>query len=415
LQILNTILGGGAGIVPLPHAMHLAGGFRTGLTILMLCGALSAYTACAIISASCLVNEKTYESVARRTIGRAAAMCVRLLLIAFAFGSGVVALSIFADVAQAWLGSRSACIVCAGGMVAPIITFVRRIEQLAPVSVFASSLVLVFLLFALWTYAVSPPEATSDVARRAAAAGAEAGSLSGVLQAVSVINLSFNTHFNLLPLFFALPVPSERERALSRHKARWRQRQRMYALVCIATALAFAIYAAIGVLGCSSFGGRPSGNTLADYATLGAAGRTINNAIALAQLATLPLLVHEGVREAASLLANVGGASVSGTHELTASEAGGGSGRTERLGGVLWCTLMTLVATHTADTSAALALVAALCGAPLMSVLPVWMLLKAGDDSNGMRSPLRMALNAALLAVGTTATAACSLSALGLI
>eukprot|EP00966_Prymnesium_polylepis_P169587 3921352-Prymnesium_polylepis.1 len=41
LQILNTILGGGAGIVPLPHAMHLAGGFRTGLTILMLCGALS--------------------------------------------------------------------------------------------------------------------------------------------------------------------------------------------------------------------------------------------------------------------------------------------------------------------------------------------------------------------------------------
>ena len=96
-QIFNTILGGGAGMVPLPHALRLVGVAR-GTSLIFVCGALSAYTACAVVKAGCLVSDAhTLQGVARRTLGPSAAIGVRSLLVAFAFGSGVAALTIFAE------------------------------------------------------------------------------------------------------------------------------------------------------------------------------------------------------------------------------------------------------------------------------------------------------------------------------
>ena len=424
IQILNTILGGGAGIVPLPHAIRLSG-LRFGLWIILACGALSAYTACAIVSASCLVNERTYESVAKRTIGPAGAFAVRLLLIAFAFGSGVVALSIFADVAQSWLGARRLCVALAGCAVTPLVVFLRRIEALTPFSVFASALVFVFLAFAVETYASGGSYAAREVPPSSTG--------NSLLQATSVINLSFNTHFNLLPLFHALGGVVPLGGSISPKLMR-RQQALMHSLICVASALALVIYAAIAALGCVTFGGKPSGNTLADYSGVGAFGHWINNALAIAQLVTLPLLVHEGVREAISLVGSSSscGGSASGeqqallqrhsheghthqtshhpSHDSSGVEgAAGVSRRVEQLCGTVWCALMTLVALGAADTSTALGIVSAICGAPLMSVLPLWMLLRA-DDGMGA---LARAGNTLLLAVGTAATVSCSLNALG--
>jgi amino acid permease len=290
-QILNTILGGGAGIVPLPHALRVAG-TTVGFTFVCVCGALSAYTACAIIRASELVNEQTLQGVARRTLGCKIAVGVRVLLVAFAFGSGVASLTIFTDVALASYPSlsRTMVVALAGATISPIVVFVRRIERLAPISIASSALVCIFLLYAGWcrSHSVRGKALAHDGVQGAA----------GLLQALSVVNLSFNCHFNLLSLYHALPALHDI--APPRKARRWQQR-RMHLLICTATALALLVYAAVGLLGCWTFEGAPSGNVFADYARLGPVGALINDALATSQLAALPLLVHEGVRETIAL------------------------------------------------------------------------------------------------------------------
>ena len=77
-QLLNTIFGGGAGLVPLPHAVRMLGP-RAALPVIVACGAFSFYTSQAIVIASCLVGEATYQGVARRTLGHIGAEVVRLL------------------------------------------------------------------------------------------------------------------------------------------------------------------------------------------------------------------------------------------------------------------------------------------------------------------------------------------------
>ena len=70
--------------------------------------------------------------------------------------------------------------------------------------------------------------------------------------------------------------------------------------------------------------------------------------------------------------------------------------------GTVWCVAATCLAVYAEDTSDVLALVAALCGAPLMSVLPTLMLLRS---RHGM-GPRQVALHASLLALGMAVTAA---------
>ena len=81
-----------------------------------------------------------------------------------------------------------------------------------------------------------------------------------------------------------------------------------------------------------------------------------------------------------------------------------------RVCGGVWVVLMALAAALAADTSRVLSVLSALCGAPLVAILPLWMLLRAGHDMK----PLAVALNGLLLALGTVATALCASSALGM-
>ena len=80
------------------------------------------------------------------------------------------------------------------------------------------------------------------------------------------------------------------------------------------------------------------------------------------------------------------------------------SRRVERQCGALFVLLMAI-----ADTTTVLALLSSLCGGPLVSVLPLWMLICA---EQGMGAGAKT-LNALLLAVGVVGTVACSLNAVG--
>ena len=442
-------------MVPLPHCVRLAG-LRLAPVLLVLCAALSAYSACAIIAASCNVHEQTYQGVARRTIGERGAAATQGLIVCLTFGISVAVIDIFADVAPSVLGlPRTITVILAGCAVTPIVALVRRIERLAIISIIASSLAVAFVGFVYlhhWTRDAALAEAGAGSDGIGDALPSPQGSLASLLEAVSVINLSFLCHFNCLPLFHALPgapsVPA---------------RDGMYRVIGVSTLLALVVYASVGILGYIAFGEHTNGNAFASFAQTGTVGRVLNNALAAAQLASLPLLVHEGVRELVSLLSAAGllderrgvvsaageeqsrliqgNCTVSG--QAGGSRGGGGVGgggiggggvggggglarvdsdgelrkaasrpatnhmRSERLCGVLWCAMATCIAVFAADTSRVLALVAALCGAPLMSVLPVLMLLRS---EHGL-APGAVKLNCVLLAVGIAVTAASAVNA----
>lgn len=426
-QIFNTILGGGGGMVPLPYAFRLFGSVRSAMMAITLCGTLAAYTACAVVSASCLVPDGTsLQLLARQTLGHSWGIGVRILLVAFAFGSGVAALTIFADVAHTsipWC-AHSTWVMLASCLVGPLVVFVRQIERFAPISIIASVLVAVFFFYAGWFYFAHPVTPFARVER------VDAPTTAARLQAISVINLSFNCHFNQITLFRALPTIGI---APPREAARIQQRY-MRILICVAMALALTVYSAIGYWGFCTFEYRPSGNALADYATLSPFGAALNNALAASQLATLPLLVHEGVRETIALGGDCLGKrppdlrraplkdrevedcniDVDATREGLLRHPSGGSllsPRMAQLFGAVWVVLMALAAMAAADTSRVLSVLSALCGGPLVSILPLWMFLRAG---HGM-TPVVAAFNSVLLAGGTAATVACSLSALGVV
>ena len=91
-------------------------------------------------------------------------------------------------------------------------------------------------------------------------------------------------------------------------EARRRQQRRMHMLICTAMVMSVLLYSSTAYWGYMTFGGTPSGNALADYATLGPCGSILNNALAASQLASLPLLIHEGVHESIALSAECLGA-----------------------------------------------------------------------------------------------------------
>lgn len=421
-NLLNTILGGGGGIVPLPRCVRLTG-LRIAPALLISCAALSAYSACALVTTSCIVRARTYQGVARRTIGRNGATTVQVLIVCLTFGISVAVIDIFADVVPSLLHlSRTTTVVLAGGTVTPIVALVRRIERLAVISVAASALVAAFVCFVCLHHFVSVPNEAEALPA--------APTTSAVLEASSIVNLSFLCHFNLLPLFQSLSSQSQVKSSQSLPDApTLAVRHAMFGVILIATLLALLVYASVGVLGFLAFREHTSGNAFADYATVGRTGRALNNAIAAAQLISLPLLVHEGVCELVELLGACGAGEKSGRDVLTeqrtllgsalprvdsdgelvvAGEAPGqAAARRERLCGAVWCAAATCVAIYAADTSKVLALVAALCGAPLMSVLPLVMLLR----SNHRMGPAGVVLNVALLALGAAVTAASAISA----
>lgn len=423
-QLLNTIFGGGAGLVPLPHAVRMLGP-RAALPVIVACGAFSFYTSQAIVIASCLVGEATYQGVARRTLGHIGAEVVRLLLIVLAFSTGVAGLSIFADVAQILLVgwcTRTACLFIAGCIVTPLVVCIREIERLAVISVAAAGLMLLFLLYAIVGYVGAPPsmQGLAQIPHHG-----DRRTLAEALNAASVIHLSFNCHFNVLPLFYALPVPAH-DTGLSSSprepkeppKERWlggealrQQQRRMRRVIGTATVLALGVYVTIGWLGYMAFGRRPSGNTFADYATQGFVGALINHALAVVQLVTLPLVVHEGVREFVDLLGATrgrGGESDPESTLLMREEftTRTDSSRSVHLYGGVWCALMTLTAMASVGTTQVL-VISALCGAPLMSVLPLLMLLQSGGG--------HATVDFLLLLLGTAAMAGFSLSAMGML
>ena len=319
--------------------------------------------------------------------------------------------------------SHSMCIGLATCLVGPIVVFVRNIERLAPISIVASALVLVYSIYAGW-YFFKPSLLAAGWRAGEAAAEPETGTTAGLLQAISVINLSYNCHFNLLTLFNALPpnaIAPPRE-------ARRRQQRRMHMLICTAMVMSVLLYSSTAYWGYMTFRGTPSGNALADYATLGPCGSILNNALAASQLASLPLLIHEGVHESIALSAECLGARPVGErlHPTKQDSAHQDDDRqyllrqeTDKLllpsrlpqaCGAVWVLMMAIAATVAADTSRVLSVLSALCGGPLVSILPLLLLLRADND---MQPAVRL-LNLALLLFSVTVTMTCSLSALGL-
>lgn len=178
---------------------------------------------------------------------------------------------------------------------------------------------------------------------------------------------------------------------------------------------------------------------------------------AVAQLFSLPLLVHEGVRELVCLLTAHGAATREHRHHRNSAaddasqharlvgpssarehadsdaergrlspdeqsavgaQAEAEMARRERRGGVLWCVAATAVALCASDTSQVLALVAALCGAPLMNVLPPLMALcsrgrgASAMGASGASGARGVVLDASLLALGVGVSVASAAVAL---
>ena len=98
-NLFNTILGGGAGLVPLPHAVQLAGSWARPL--LLLSAMAAAHSACNLVTASCVVSGRSYKEVAHRTLGSLGGAAVQWLTVLLLLGTSVAGIDIFADVAPA--------------------------------------------------------------------------------------------------------------------------------------------------------------------------------------------------------------------------------------------------------------------------------------------------------------------------
>lgn len=404
-NLFNTILGGGGGIVPLPRCVRLVG-LKVAPGLLVSSAILSAYSACAVVAASVAVRESTYQGVAHRTIGRRGATLVQVLIVSLTFGISVAVIDIFADVAPSMLQlSRTTTVLLAGSIVTPIVALVRRIDKLACISACASALVAAFVIFVFVHF--SSGHRSSEQALHSSP------SMADVREAMSIVNLSFLCHFNLLPLFRGLPgAPAVAAR------------RSMYGVIVIATLLSLLVYASVGILGFIAFGEATSGNAFADYAAAGGrAALWLNYAITTAQLLSLPLLVHEGVRELVgligvrrvaptaaeqhTLLRSAGRDGSDDEHVALGEAHRGAKASNERLCAVVWCACATCIAVFAADTSKVLAVIAALCGAPLMSVLPIVMLLRSNHGMGGRA----LVLNCALLMLGIGISTACAVDA----
>ena len=307
---------------------------------------------------------------------------------------------------QAWLEcSRTTSVMLAGLLLTPLVACVRRIERLAPISFAASALVAVFVCHVLSRYARLPGASVSQLLHDPTALPPSRGS--SLLHALSVVNLSYQCNFNVLPLLHSLPAAPARL---------------MHQVTCVAYCLAFGVYALVGLLGSLTFDGAASGNIFADYARASPFGATLDNLIALAQLLSLPLLAHDGVHELVAmcsrrpallaerdgLIGTLGAGTTTSPCQPHARHGRGLPAQAEAACGVLWCTISTAVALVAPDTSRVLHLLSALCGFPLMYVFPTLMLLRSG---HGMGRCARR-LNELLLCCGMAMTAACSATAI---
>ena len=102
LNLLNTIIGGGSGLVPIPYLLRSTG-LVWGSVLLAVTAAWAAYTAWCVVRAWRLTGGGTYEAVTLRCLGGCAAATVRVTIIVFLFGVCVATFDIFADVASSAL------------------------------------------------------------------------------------------------------------------------------------------------------------------------------------------------------------------------------------------------------------------------------------------------------------------------
>ena len=455
-NLLNSILGGGSGLVPIPFLVR-----TTGLVyapLLLGCTAMwAAYTSWAVVRAWKITGASTYEAVALRCLGSVGGGVVRFIVVIFLFGVTVGTFDIVADVVGGEYLSRGWTVVISGLIISPVIIGLRSMDALAPLSVIAAILVVLFIVYASVTLVEGRPAATLADGLRVRP------SLPDLLDALSIAVFSFLMHFNIIGIATTLPGASSAEQATA-----------MTRVLYLTMALAFVTYLSVGVIAFLTFGAKTSGDMLADYSTTGPVGETCRYLIAASLLATIPLFTFEGIAEiafevhkrwpgtpsqkASSMVAHTPHAIEGGQHKedgkftpsvrrrwpvptdrdlqalwrlgrpeedgeaqslLAATRddteaIGGGGGppaalpnSTRMLVAAAWC----FVSVGTAigfkgSTSQVLALTGAMCGTPIMAVLPPLMLLRC-DDSLSRAARYG---NWVLVLLGSVTTIACSFS-----
>ena len=410
LNLLNTILGGGLGILPIPYLVRTAGVHWAAL-LLMVVGIWASHTSHALVRAWTLTGGDTYEAVALRTLGVRASLLVSTIIVVFLFGVCVGCLDAVADVASE-LVPREWALVIATVLVSPVLVVVDGMEALAPLSALAAVLVALFVGYAALRAALGPRAASL------ADGLVVHSSMTQLLNAMSIAIFSYLAHFNLLAIARTLPGSTRAEQAAG-----------MNSVIRITTALAFAVYLSVGLVGFLCFGEHTSGDILSNYAAT-AAGQVCRWVIAAGLLASTPLFAFEGVNELTQLWVRAAAAgskqgaspppSPRGEDEettlrpgersplLTSTAAPSRDHRTARmLFAGLWCVSMALVAMVFSGTHSVFAITGAVCGTPVMCVLPPLMLLQCDLEM----SEFTRSLNRAFAVLGVVATAACSTSA----
>ena len=280
-----TLLGGGGAIVPMEDPVRESGYILSPMLIL-LGAAWTLYTSYLLLRASAISGEASYEDIAENTLGKIGSYTVQALIVLNAFLICVSVQGLFVDlcgqVKPFDAASRPVLVIIGGVIVLPITAFLRRVDRLAPISLFTAITAIIFLGFIIDDTAREPLPAANLTP------GPSGDDASVVwLNAFCTITIAFVVQFNVLPVKESL-APTDAEASM------------MKALY-IGMGLTFTVYLLTEVLAYVTYGAIPIDDIIAAYVAMGGGGfGTVQ--LSLGQLLSYPIIAHAGVTTISNLL-----------------------------------------------------------------------------------------------------------------
>ena len=301
-----TLLGGGGAIVPMEDPIRESG-YVLSPFLFLLGAAWTLYTSFLLLRVSAISGEASYEDIAEKTLGKIGSYTVQSFIVLNAFLICVSLQGLFVDLCDRVKPfnavSRPVLVGIGGMIVLPSTAFLRRVDRLAPISLFTAITAIIFLGFliddihhhrthASWTMPVIDDNVTvlpaANLSDDLVTAGPSGDAVSVVwLNAFCTITSAFVVQFNVLPIKESL-APTDAEASM------------MKALY-IGIALTFIVYLLTEVVTSATYGAIPIDDIIAAYASTGSRG--IGTVIlSLGQLLSYPLLAHAGVTTISNLL-----------------------------------------------------------------------------------------------------------------
>jgi amino acid permease len=390
-NLLNTVLGGGISLTPLPFVILLVG--PAIMTILMVViGIATAITCWMLVRGSSISQQYTYDGLVMSQLGANGGKLTSILIIMNCFGVSITFLQVIADVFLPLLHiSRWLFILIASSLLwfpCALLSDISTLQSASLLAIFFS------LLFGLLV-----------VERGVSAGGVFAPhqelTVDNVLNSISMITFSWACHFNVLPVLKELGSdPAVTKQQIG---------QRMSSIIWCSCMAAVTIYMTVAVCGFRYTGAGTSGDALSDYNN-GSVESVSRVLVAIGLMLTHPLIVLEGLHNLHNML---------GIASTTTSQ----HPSPERIKGIkylcafLFLGLSGLVAIYLTDSASLLGLVGAFGLVPIMFILPPLVLCcmdGRGDEEGRLKKEGAAAtavwwlLARVVLAFGVVVCGACS-------